>query len=64
MDKNIKKPAPWGCFWNDKEDKLYMIRCPKCKHENWAPSVASGICSWCGWDVNKGKYFSDKSNEL
>jgi len=30
-----------------------LIRCPKCKRENYALNVASGICTWCGYDVNK-----------
>ena len=29
--------------------KLFLVRCPKCEKENWAPSVASGQCAWCGY---------------
>ena len=29
-----------------------LEKCPKCGHENYALSVLSGICAWCGWDVN------------
>lgn len=28
---------------------ILVIRCPKCKRENWAPAVASGQCCWCGY---------------
>ena len=26
-----------------------LIRCPKCKRENYAIAVASGTCVWCGF---------------
>lgn len=29
---------------------ILLIRCPRCGRENWAPSVAGGICAWCGFD--------------
>ena len=29
-----------------------LIRCPKCHKENYALNVASGICTWCGFDIN------------
>lgn len=35
--------------FRDDTGKLYLVRCPKCKAENYAPSVASGECAWCGW---------------
>lgn len=31
------------------DGKFYMVRCPKCKKENWTPAVASGQCAWCGY---------------
>jgi hypothetical protein len=34
-------------------DRLYLIRCPKCQLENYALNVASGFCTWCGYDGNK-----------
>lgn len=52
---NIGFP-PKGCFWaksSSGEQMLYMERCPNCGRENYAPMVATGICAWCGWDVNK-----------
>ena len=36
-------------------DRLYLTRCPKCGLENYALNVASGICSWCGYDGNIDK---------
>ena len=30
------------------DGKLYLTRCPKCKLENYLPSVSSGQCAWCG----------------
>lgn len=29
---------------------LLLIYCPKCGRENYALSVADGICCWCGFD--------------
>lgn len=26
-----------------------MTRCPKCSRENYAMSVTSGTCAWCGY---------------
>lgn len=35
------------------DGKLYLVRCyacdPKRGRENYAPSVATGTCAWCGW---------------
>lgn len=36
--------------------KLYLVRCYNCLpygRENYAPSVATGKCAWCGWSENK-----------
>lgn len=41
----------YGFIGDDK--KVYLTRCPKCQLENWAPAVASGQCSWCGY---RGRY--------
>lgn len=27
-----------------------MIRCPKCKQENYMLNVSAGICTWCGFE--------------
>lgn len=37
------------------DGKTYLVRCPKCKRENYALAVSSGICAWCGFDANKKK---------
>ena len=33
--------------------QLFLVRCfacgGECGRENYAPSVASGQCAWCGW---------------
>lgn len=31
------------------DGRKYLVRCPACGRENWAPAVASGTCAWCGW---------------
>ena len=35
--------------------KTYLVNCPKCGKENWAISVSSGVCAWCGYDANGGE---------
>jgi len=30
------------------KDQLFLVRCPKCKKENYMLAVASGRCAWCG----------------
>lgn len=39
--------------------KWYMVYCPKCDLENYAPAVASGTCAWCGYDLNKEENKND-----
>lgn len=44
------------------KDKIYLVRCPECNEENYAPAVSSGQCAWCGYeakeeDVNGGTIF-------
>ncbi|MBR3254575.1 hypothetical protein IKF88_02485 [Candidatus Saccharibacteria bacterium] len=41
--------------FKDEKGKVYLVRCPKCGKENWAPAVAHGICAWCGYNANGGK---------
>ena len=38
-----------------KDGRIFLVRCPKCKRENWAMAVAGGACAWCGFDAN-GEY--------
>lgn len=35
--------------------KKYLVRCPRCERENWALSVSSGRCAWCGYDANNSQ---------
>ena len=35
--------------FRDDKGKPFVVRCPKCRRENWAMAVASGQCAWCGW---------------
>ena len=34
--------------------RLFLMRCYSCEavvgRENWALAVATGRCSWCGWE--------------
>lgn len=34
-------------------DKILLIRCPKCHRENWALEVYSGRCAWCGHNAHE-----------
>lgn len=47
-----------GANFRDEEGKLFLVRCYNCdsKHgvENYAPMVALGRCSWCGWKEENG----------
>jgi len=31
-----------GSVFKDADGRLYLVRCPICKRENWAPAVATG----------------------
>ena len=33
--------------------QLYLIKCPKCKKENYAMNVSTGFCILCGLDGNE-----------
>lgn len=39
------------------DGSLYLVRCFACNpehgRENYAPNVASGICTWCGWSESE-----------
>ena len=34
--------------------KYFMVYCPKCNRENWAPAVADGQCAWCSYKEEVG----------
>lgn len=48
-----------GYVFRDKQNQVYLIKCPECGLENYSLNVASGICSWCGYKATlsdvKGK---------
>jgi hypothetical protein len=55
MKKKINQDRPPN--FRDKDGKLYLVRCfacsPKRGTENYALSVSSGRCAWCGWEEGK-----------
>lgn len=51
----------WPNF-KDENGKLYLIRCPECKRENYAMNVSSGICAWCGFDGNANNNNKEVNN--
>ena len=55
MNEKVRYLAD-GVEYYPESNELLLVRCPKCDNENYAPSVASGICIWCGfngWDLLK-----------
>ncbi len=55
----IQTVSSKGVVFKDTYDnRLFMVRCPKCEKENWALAVANGECAWCFYkavdsDVNR-----------
>lgn len=43
--------------------KILLIVCPKCKHENYALNVISGICTWCGYNAHEDAELKERVNE-
>ena len=41
-------------------DKILLIRCPKCHRENWALEVISGRCACCGYNAYEDKELMDR----
>lgn len=39
-------------------DTLLLIKCPRCKAENYAMAVIDGICCW--WGFNGRELLNDK----
>lgn len=31
------------------DGRFYILRCPRCQRENYAPLVAQGGCAWCNY---------------
>lgn len=43
----------YSCNFKLKDsDKRALVKCPECHGENYACNVLSGICTWCGFDIN------------
>ncbi len=40
-------------FKLDNSDKKALVRCPECHRENYALNVLSGVCTWCGFNINE-----------
>jgi ribosomal protein L37E len=54
MVGDIRKGKGFGFYAERHGEKvIYLVRCFKCGKENYAPAVATGKCSWCGFDANK-----------
>jgi len=39
--------------FRDADGAPYLVRCPKCKLENYSMAVSAGVCAWCGWTEKK-----------
>jgi ribosomal protein L37E len=37
---------------NDQLGKRALVKCCKCDRKNYALNVLSGICTWCGFNIN------------
>jgi ribosomal protein L37E len=51
---------------NFKHDgKVFLVKCPQpsCARENYAFTVADGICAWCGYDANKDETYKKTLKE-
>lgn len=42
-------------FLMKEHNKLALTKCPECHRENYAMNVLTGMCTWCGLDVNEDK---------
>lgn len=47
----------------NKEGRIFLVRCPNinCRKENYSIAVASGICSFCGYNLNETKILKDEN---
>ncbi len=39
--------------------KRALVKCCNCDRENYALNVLSGICTWCGFDINNRENNND-----
>lgn len=44
MDRAKYKVLAKGVEYYPEEDMILLMRCPKCKKENYALAVADGVC--------------------
>lgn len=49
-DNQERRDGGGNSFWAN--GMWYMQRCHSCRRENYALSVATGKCAWCGFDAN------------
>ncbi|MBR6031344.1 MAG: hypothetical protein IKP36_05205 [Bacteroidaceae bacterium] len=59
MDKLTRIVARGVELWGD---TLLLTVCPKCGKENWACSVSTGTCCWCGYDARELLTEEEKEN--
>lgn len=43
--------------------RTYLVRCPKCKRENYAMAVSSGVCAWCGYSPDEGAMTEERARK-
>lgn len=43
-----------------KDGGIYLVYCYQCDSENYASSVASGICVWCGWGEKENEKIQNR----
>lgn len=55
MEANIELTTSSAPNFCSEDGRAYLVVCPECGHANYGPNVASGICTWCKYDLNKTK---------
>lgn len=52
----MKNPKDYPCneVYTDADGskQRMLVRCPSCNLENYAMNVMTGVCTWCGYDIN------------
>jgi hypothetical protein len=51
--KNKKDEQVGYAFLDKKNKKVGLVRCPSCIRENYASSINTGRCSWCGFNATQ-----------
>ena len=62
MKPNIKLTEKSAPNFHSNE-QTFLVKCPECERENWALAVATGICAWCRYDLNKTKLIINENKE-